>query len=116
MKNVYVILLMSAITLESIEIQSFDQDVFDNAPNTIIFQPADEFKAPDMVGQYFKDTATAIIRNPLQSNHTVIFVFENVIEESGKIPDGLTFIGSYTQDKDGVIVHIYGILREPLWK
>ena len=121
MKNLHLITLLSIIMLASTQIQTLgndnhNPDIYKRDKNATIFQPADEFKALGMIGQYFKDTATATISNPLDSHHTVIFVFEKVIEEHGIIPDNETFIGSYTPDKNGATTYLYGILRKPLWK
>lgn len=121
MKNLHASIFLSIIMLASTQIQTLDNngrnpDIYKRNKNAIIFHPADEFKAPGMIGQYFKDSATATISNPLESNHTVIFVFEKVIEEHGAIPNDLKFIGSYSSENNEATIFLYGLLREPLWK
>jgi len=114
MKKIYTMLLLSIAVLTNLQLT---QDIFDNDPTAIEFQPADEFKAPSMVGLFFKQKATATIRDPEQETITVIFVFEKVIEKKGNIPQdpNLSYIGSY-KNKKNKTRHLYGILRDPLWK
>ena len=87
-------------------------DMYDNDPAGIVFQPADEFIGPQMVGLYFKEQKTATINDPLASTSNCIFVFEKIIEKGeAKIPTGFKFIGSYTADDGYSTTSLYGKLR-----
>lgn len=92
---------------------AFDQDIYDNDPNLIVFTPADEFKGPEIIGLYDEKNDTATIQDHLHSTNTCIFAFDKVIKkQSDNIPHHAKFIGSYKDKTNNKLVNLYGILRD----
>jgi len=79
--------------------------------NSIQFKPADQFAGVEMVGNYFKNNATATINDPFEITDTCTFSFTDVQEGNIHNSESLQFIGSYTPKDLTNRINLYGILE-----